>query len=812
MGRPLGLAVALIAGFLIFYFGAVTPRPAPLDAPAADFSAGRAMVDVRAMGSTSHPLGSPADARVRDYLMARMTALGLSPRLEHGAAFESSRALVSGGAVDNVIGVLPGRDRTAPALALMAHHDSVRGSPGAADDTAGVASALELIRAIETKGTPDRDVMLVITDGEEAGLLGARAFFEDSPVAAHVGYVINMATRGGGGLTQMFETAPGNGGDIALYRRTADHARSNALTVFVYQHMRNDTDFTVAKAHGKAGLNYAFIGREFDYHSLSSTPAALDQGSLQHMGSQILPTAVALAFGPLPARAPDVIYADVPGGLTLVYPAWGGWLLLIAAAGLIGMGAWRARLRGEFATADLARGLGAGLYGLFAAVAALELARRATGVGSGWMAYRPILARFPLFEAMMLAAALGAVVAAAAFSNRRGRSRWIAAVAPLAAGAAASLFGGFDLLGLIAGVGGAVLDVASFGAPAKVSGSWTGVLVMALILATVGQALAPTAGFVLAWPLLAAAVASGISAAGSARRSLSQLAVVVIAAITFAWIGNLFHSVLQGLDLTLLPALAAWLAALLIWPLATPENPDRASLAPAATLIGLALAIAAALHLTSPWTARHPNAVEPLYVDDPDAGKAWRETPLKPDAWSLSVLTAEGGAVTRLDDPLLEDAIGAPAKPVAASPAPVSAAAAPDGAVTVVAGLNPGAAALIVALRSPTGLSQVRLNGKPVEAELGKSAAIAGTRGKWTGPNQWGRIYWAAPEGYTLTFHTDDPAGVELRTAEVEARWMSVKPLPPMPKKDQAWDMSGSSLVLGKVPVRMIATARAPGS
>ena len=258
--RRFGLAIALIAGFAIFYLGSVTPRPAPTNAPADAFSAGRAFADIQAMGSIPHPLGSPANAKVRDILMARLQALGLSPQVQRGSAFEVHGRMISGGAVENVIGVLPGRDRAAPALVLMAHHDSVPGSPGAADDTAGVASILEMVRAMKTHGVPARDVMVVITDGEEAGLLGARAFF-DSPLAARAGYVINLETRGGGGRAIMFETAQHNGGDIALYRRTAMTPESNALTVFIYQHLPNDTDFTVAKQHGKVGLNYAFIGR-----------------------------------------------------------------------------------------------------------------------------------------------------------------------------------------------------------------------------------------------------------------------------------------------------------------------------------------------------------------------------------------------------------------------------------------------------------------------------------------------------------------------------------------------------------------------
>jgi len=35
-------------------------------------------------------------------------------------------------------------------------------------------------------------------------------------------------------------------------------------------------------------MNYAFIGRQFDYHSPSSTPEVLDQGALQHMGAEVL--------------------------------------------------------------------------------------------------------------------------------------------------------------------------------------------------------------------------------------------------------------------------------------------------------------------------------------------------------------------------------------------------------------------------------------------------------------------------------------------------------------------------------------------
>ena len=153
-----------------------------------------------------------------------------------------------------------------------------------------------------------------------------------------------MEARGGGGRVFMFQTAPGNGGWIDLFRRTAAGPSSNSLAVFLYSLMPNDTDFTVTKAHGKPGLNYAFIGRQFDYHSPSSTPANLDRGSLQHMGEQVLSAARGAAFAAaLPAEKPDAVYADIFGGPILAYPAWVGWIVLLAAAAMIAAAAWKVR-------------------------------------------------------------------------------------------------------------------------------------------------------------------------------------------------------------------------------------------------------------------------------------------------------------------------------------------------------------------------------------------------------------------------------------------------------------------------------------
>jgi hypothetical protein len=752
------------------------------------------MVDVRAMGATPHPVGSPANARVRDYLIARMTALGLHPQVQRAVSFAVYGSDLNAATVDNVIGVLPGRDPAAPALVLMAHHDTVPGSPGAADDTANVAAALEMVQVIKRRGVPARDVMLVATDGEEPGLLGARAFFAESALAAHVGYVLNMETRGGGGRAAMFETASGNGEDIALFRRTAAAPSSNALTVFVYRHMPNSTDFTVALRHGKVGMNYAYIGRQFDYHSPSSTAEVLDQGALQHMGDEVLPTAVALAFGPLPGRAPDVVYGNLIGGVTAAYPAPFGWAVLGLAALLTAVGATRARRRAAFSLADMARGAAASLYVIALCGTLLELVRRATGVPSGWTEYRPILAQFPLFEVMMLAAALGGLLAAAAFAGRGG-SRAQGAVLVLGAGLACSLFGGLDPPGLVLGAAGAVVAALAFGAPARVPGAWTGLLAVAVTVGAAIQLAAPTAGAAVAWSLTAAALASALSAAGADRRVPARAAIIVIAALALAWLGNLFHGLLQGLDLALLAVLPAWLAALVLWPLASPHEGERAPLWPAAAVVLVGIALAAFVRFHDPWSSRYPNAVEPLYVDEPGAHRAWRVSALPPDAWSRTVLEAEGGRISRLRLPFDRQPLWAgPASAAPADPLPVSGRIAADGRLLVTAAPHPGAAGVWIALRSPKGITAMTIDDRPASL--------------FARPQRWARVRWYGSDGFVLGVRSADPRTVEIVTGELFDSWLAPKPLPPVPPSDQLWDLAGSSLVIGRAGAPVVSGDR----
>ena len=93
-------------------------------------------------------------------------------------------------------------------------------------------------------------------------------------MTATAGVVLNMESRGGGGRAYMFETGPDDGAMIRLFMHNAANPTASSLAGYVYAHMSNDTDFTVARKRGIAGFNYAFIGRPFDYHAAGVELAA----------------------------------------------------------------------------------------------------------------------------------------------------------------------------------------------------------------------------------------------------------------------------------------------------------------------------------------------------------------------------------------------------------------------------------------------------------------------------------------------------------------------------------------------------------
>ncbi len=95
-------------------------------------------------------------------------------------------------ASQNVIGMIPGTVPGSGAVLMLGHWDHLGecGPPdaadricnGAADNASGVAMMLELARRLREGPPPGRDIYVLATSAEEAGLLGTRAFVRDAPV------------------------------------------------------------------------------------------------------------------------------------------------------------------------------------------------------------------------------------------------------------------------------------------------------------------------------------------------------------------------------------------------------------------------------------------------------------------------------------------------------------------------------------------------------------------------------------------------------------------------------------------------------
>lgn len=311
----------------------LTPPAVRADgAPPGEFSALRAEAVLRRLAPSDepHPGGSAEQTRFRARLLAELERLGLEPTVQPGVACSPEGTCAE---VHNVVAAVPGTSGSAP-VALMAHYDSVPAGPGIGDDGQGVASVLEIARSLTAAPLP-RGVLLVFTDGEELGLLGARLFVDEHPASDSLRAVVNLEARGTRGPSLMFETTPGSSWLIERYE-SSPRPVASSLFAAAYQALPNDTDLSVLARRGIQGLNFAFVGGVEHYHTPRDDLATLDWRSVQQQGAAALATVRSISeHGTEPAGA-DAVFFDLlstrvvrlPAGL--MAPAAGLALLLLA--------------------------------------------------------------------------------------------------------------------------------------------------------------------------------------------------------------------------------------------------------------------------------------------------------------------------------------------------------------------------------------------------------------------------------------------------------------------------------------------------
>jgi hypothetical protein len=146
------VAAAAVVAYLPFTW---TPDVVPGSALPTEFSAVRAMVDLRAVASQPRSIGTAAHEATIDTIQSRLDAMGVASQVVQDVVAWPDFGQVFAGRLRNVIARVPGRDSTGAVL-LVSHYDSVPTSRNANDGGLGVATALETVRATSRSAAGQR--------------------------------------------------------------------------------------------------------------------------------------------------------------------------------------------------------------------------------------------------------------------------------------------------------------------------------------------------------------------------------------------------------------------------------------------------------------------------------------------------------------------------------------------------------------------------------------------------------------------------------------------------------------------------------
>lgn len=165
------LAPALILTLILLFTQlTVVPYYSPSSFPS-EFDAQRAIENTRVLtlNFQSRVTGTSGSHQVQGYLRSQFSALGYQVGYNGFSVWLDGKAVTG----NNVVATLAGQEPDS--VAIIAHYDSQRTSPRASEDNAtGVGVLLELARVLKLK-PHKREVILVATDAEEWGMIGARA-------------------------------------------------------------------------------------------------------------------------------------------------------------------------------------------------------------------------------------------------------------------------------------------------------------------------------------------------------------------------------------------------------------------------------------------------------------------------------------------------------------------------------------------------------------------------------------------------------------------------------------------------------------
>lgn len=324
------IAVLLLVLATYWSFSSLIPsKISKLDTPETQFSTERALIHLKKISEKPHYPGTEAHTEVRDYIKKELESLGFETHRQEGYSYSPKGRNVT--KVQNIVGRIRGKNNS-KALLLMSHYDSSpHSSLGASDAGSGVVTILEGLRAYLQSGkNPNNDLVVLISDAEEAGLHGANIFVNKHAWSTDVGLVLNFEARGSGGPSYMLiETNHGNKNFVEGFAlANPDFPVANSLAYSIYKMLPNDTDLTRFREDANIdGFNFAFIDDHYDYHTALDNYERLDKNSLEHQGTYLMPLLNYFADANLnqPTTFEDHVYFNVPLFKMIFYSY--GWIL-----------------------------------------------------------------------------------------------------------------------------------------------------------------------------------------------------------------------------------------------------------------------------------------------------------------------------------------------------------------------------------------------------------------------------------------------------------------------------------------------------
>lgn len=279
-------ALLLLVLVITMVWGALSrgvTEPAGADAPAEVFSAARATAAAAPLVAEPRPIGTPSNDRAHENLTGQLTELGFEVRTHEAIGARAAARYAAAGYNRNLVATRPGSDPTGTVL-LATHIDSVPAAPGAADAGIGLAVILETVRALGPDALRN-DLVVLLVDGEENGLLGADAYVrEESAALTEPVVVLNHEARGISGRPTVTRAAGPMHEVLPSMPRPEFESSSDALFAVI----PNATDFTVYRDAGWWGMDMAIIDGSWAYHTPQDDADHLDPGTLQHYGDLTL--------------------------------------------------------------------------------------------------------------------------------------------------------------------------------------------------------------------------------------------------------------------------------------------------------------------------------------------------------------------------------------------------------------------------------------------------------------------------------------------------------------------------------------------